>query len=235
MSVSQVKKRFGEMESFLRGDKEALRRLKLLKDDVNVLRTSLAAAIEAKELAETIKDAARERADKAETEAERLRAENERLCMQLKAVEAQSRLSESREQKLNQCEPEPSADRPEDHDHVECKKMLKSLRRALPQCPRLTSKESVRHSPSFIRQEFADGWSHHSIWTLGASVAIIAAHEGSVTIIDPIGVIFKREGDSALNGMAMNFIRWFGKNFKENLTPKRVNFGNSGPAELIDP
>jgi hypothetical protein len=51
MSVSQVKKRFSEFESFLKKDKEGLRRLKLLKDDVNVLRTSLATAEEAEQLA----------------------------------------------------------------------------------------------------------------------------------------------------------------------------------------
>ena len=46
MSVAQVKKRFSEFESYLRSDKEGQRRLKLLKDDVNVLRTSLATAEE---------------------------------------------------------------------------------------------------------------------------------------------------------------------------------------------
>jgi hypothetical protein len=79
MSVSQVKKRFSEFESYLGRDKEALRRLKLLKDDVNVLRTSLAAAEEKAELAEVVKNAARERADAAEMEVIALSSEVERL------------------------------------------------------------------------------------------------------------------------------------------------------------
>lgn len=79
MSVSQVKKRFAEMESYLGRDKEALRRLKLLKDDVNVLRTSLAAAEERVAEAEAVKDAARKRADEAELHVVALKAEVERL------------------------------------------------------------------------------------------------------------------------------------------------------------
>jgi len=78
MSVSQVKKRFAEMESYLGRDKEALRRLKLLKDDVNVLRTSLAAAEEKAVEAEAVKEAARKRADEAELQVHALKAEIER-------------------------------------------------------------------------------------------------------------------------------------------------------------
>ena len=79
MSVSQVKKRFGELESYLGRDKEALRRLKLLKDDVNVLRTSLAAAEAKAAEAESVKDAARKRADDAEMQVIALKSEIERL------------------------------------------------------------------------------------------------------------------------------------------------------------
>ena len=87
MSVSQVKKRFGEFESYLRGDKEGLRRLKLLKDDVNVLRTSLATAEENAEQCEVVKDAARDRADKAEAEAIELKRETERLNQKNESIE----------------------------------------------------------------------------------------------------------------------------------------------------
>ena len=90
MSVSQVKKRFSEFESFLKKDKEGLRRLKLLKDDVNFLRTSLAAAEEAEKLAIAVKDAARDRADKAESEASDLKLEIERLKQKKHAVELEN-------------------------------------------------------------------------------------------------------------------------------------------------
>ena len=90
MSVSQVKKRFSEFESFLKRDKEGLRRLKLLKDDVNVLRTSLAAAEEAEKLAIVVKDAARDRADKEESAAIELKLEIERLKQKQHAVELEN-------------------------------------------------------------------------------------------------------------------------------------------------
>lgn len=79
MSVAQVKKRFGEIESYLGRDKEAVRRLKLLKDDVNVLRTSLAAAEKKAEEAEVAKELARKRADDAELQFVELKAETDRL------------------------------------------------------------------------------------------------------------------------------------------------------------
>lgn len=241
MSVSQVKKRFAEMESYLGRDTEALRKLKLLKDDVNLLRTSLATAEEKADRAEAIKNAARKRADDAEMESHRLRAENDKLIMQLKTLEAQVLASRSKASDTEQEEDESelSEELPFGHDSVECKKLLKALRRSLPQCPKLTSKKSEGTCPSFIRQDFSQGWSHKSIWVLGASVAIIAAHEGGVTIVDPIGTAMGGSGvvPPHRDGMLINFVRWFGRNFKQRTgPPKRVYFGNAGKrAELVDP
>jgi len=79
MSVSQMKKRFSEFGAFLKKDKEGLRRLKILKEDVNALRTSLASAEEKAEQCQVVKDAARDRADKAEAAAIDLKLEVERL------------------------------------------------------------------------------------------------------------------------------------------------------------
>ena len=235
MSVSQVKKRFSEMESHLGRDKEGLRKLKLLKDEVNVLRTSLASTEDKVELADVIKTAARERADSAEQQAGELKKENESLRMQLRTVEFKMRLSESQQYIADEGDTEDADESEKSDGHVECKTLLKRLRRVLPQCPILTNKQTNRHCPTFIRQELAEGWSHSSIWALGASVAIIAAHEGGVTVVDPTGVIFMRDGDPKRSGMAMNFCRWFGRNLKIKYTKKSVHFGNTKPAELIDP
>jgi hypothetical protein len=241
MSVSQVKKRFAEFESYLRNDKEGLRRLKLLKDDVNVLRTSLAAAVEAKELAETIKDAARERADKTETQAAEAAMENERLRSVVSSLEARVRLNESQKHITivgceDDIENEDSSNAAETADGGEAKRVMKVLRRSLPQCPKLTSKQSSRHCPSFLRQGFSKGWSHSDMWILGASVAIIAAHEGAVTIVDPVGTEFGVGPRGVTKGMVGGFIRWFGKNFKKREgPPKRVYFGDKEPAQLADP
>jgi len=233
MSVSQVKKRFGEMESYLGRDKEALRKLKLLKDDVNVLRTSLATAEETLELAEVVKDAARERADKAESEAESLTVEIHRLTQKLSSLIGDLKIAT----KPNSIDAEEEIGVSASGDRVECKHVLNRLQRALPQCPKLTSKTSTRHCPSFIRQEIAEGWSHQKIWTLGAAVALIAAHEGAVTIVDPVGVEFVKDHKKVLSGLSINMVAWFGKNWKEDPEHKRkrVYFGNKGPAELSEP
>jgi hypothetical protein len=237
MSVSQVKKRFGEMEAYLRNDKEGLRRLKLVKDDVNVLRTSLASAIEAKETAEVIKDAARDRADVAEEERDTLRIELHNLkqhshSLVMRLAETIHKL-ESQQQDQNDDEDDEEDDC---DDHREAKKVLNALRKRLPSCPKLTSNESSRHNPAFIRQEISKGWSHSSIWTLGAAVAIIAAHEGAVTIVDPIGTTWICNEKRPTKGMIGSLIRWFGNNFKVSDEPRRrVYIGNTKPAELIDP
>lgn len=109
MSVSQVKKRFSEMESYLRGDKEGLRRLKLLKDDVNVLRTSLAAAEEKAEQCEVVKDAARDRADKAESEEIELKREVERLNQKNESIEHENDILRQRLEALQNRERVPFA------------------------------------------------------------------------------------------------------------------------------
>lgn len=192
MSVSQVKKRFEDMEGYLCRDKEGLRRLKLLKDDVNVLRTSLAAAVSAKEDAEAIKDAARERADKAEAECkeaklevERLAAENESLRFQLKSL-----------QPVAQSQANNDEDVGADEAERQFRSMIRSLRKRIGDVPRHKEIISVEKS-KFANdthmgdrgrisvwdvESFAKDWSHMEIWTLGAFVATWSLVWGGVTI-----------------------------------------------------
>lgn len=215
MSVSQVKKRFAEFESYLGRDKEGLRRLKLLKDDVNVLRTSLAAAEEAKQLAETIKDAARDRADKAETEAYELRLEvdslRQRVANLMRDLEAAAK-------------PDKAVIDIDDTDRMievgkysEARRTIKALRKVMPHCPRQTGdyKQHIRTksvAQYYLRHQIADGWSHMAMWKLGASVALIAAENGQVTIVDPVGVSGLERDDKTLDGFAFNFLTWFKNN-----------------------
>ena len=178
MSVAQVKKRFGEMESYLGRDKEALRRLKLLKDDVNVLRTSLAAAEEKAEQAEVVKNAARERADKAELNAEILHQENERLQSIIATLN--SRLSAA-ERPDN---PERNSEIKRADTEAEVKAMMKELRKLKPECPHMDSWTPRRFPKTMVynREDIAQGWSRKQIWALGATVAILAAMDGTIVI-----------------------------------------------------
>lgn len=215
MSVSQVKKRFGEFESYLRNDKEGLRRLKLLKDDVNVLRTDLASAMEAKETAEVIKDAARDRADAADEERDALRLEIHSLRQKVASLMADLASATKPD------EPLVESDDPERlievGEYAEARRTVKALRNVMPHCPKMLGDGKVhlrnRSIPQFyLRHKIAAGWSHNAMWRLGASVALIAAENGQVTVLDPIGIDGLGRDDQRLDGFAFNFLTWFQHN-----------------------
>jgi hypothetical protein len=206
MSVSQVKKRFGEFESFLRSDKEGLRRLKLLKDDVNVLRNDLAAATEAKETAEVVKDAARDRADAAEAEATALRLEVHSLQQQVSSLMTDlATVTKPGEKIIDKDDPNRLI---RGGDYDEYRDMVKRLRKILPHCPKPHQSGKRR---VFLREHFSEGFSHQSLWTIGASVVLIAACEGEVTIIDPLGLVLDRKQwtEASIRGLDVNVARWY--------------------------
>jgi hypothetical protein len=179
MSVSQVKKRFAEMESYLGRDKEALRRLKLLKDDVNVLRTSLAAAEEKAAEAEAVREAARKRADDAERQLLSSQQELDSLQQQLRSLIGQ----------LNDAiKPDEEAKEPFDQDvlpkHQDVKAVLKKLRKmdACLATPVDAFFSDGTKSVVFNRNDIAQGWAFDQLWKLGASVAVFTMVFGRMTI-----------------------------------------------------
>jgi hypothetical protein len=204
MSVAQVKKRFGEFESYLRRDTEGLRRLKLLKDDVNVLRTSLAAAQHAEETAKQIANIARERADKAEIELQAAINENRRLAAVVDSLRQQIASS------TKVTEHENVGETGSGGTFADLKSTVKRLRKTLPQCPRMVHQKYQRETEglAFRRDDFAKGWTHNDLWVLGAAVALIAAMDGQVTVMAEQrteDMIPKRSE----NGFATNMLKWF--------------------------
>lgn len=182
MSVSQVKKRFGEFESFLKKDKEGLRRLKLLKDDVNILRTDLASAIEAKAAAEEIKDAARARADSAEAERDALKLEAHSLKQQVASL-MMDLASATKPDEDPEAEPDVAPGR----FSQGMKSTLKSLMRGneLPRCPKPCDdyrRDGGHLCHTFYRNEISKGWSRRSLYLIGALVSIMVDVEGEVKI-----------------------------------------------------
>jgi hypothetical protein len=178
MSVSQVKKRFAEMESYLGRDKEALRRLKLLKDDVNVLRTSLAAAEEKAAEAEAVKESARKRADEAERQLLLVEQELDSLQQQLRSLMGEL---------VAATKPE-DAKEPFDPDvlpaHRDVKAVVKKLRK-MDAClapPVDAFFSDGTKSVVFNRNDIAQGWAFDQLWKLGASVAIFTMVFGRMTI-----------------------------------------------------
>jgi hypothetical protein len=214
MSVSQVKKRFAEFESYLRNDKEGLRRLKLLKDDVNVLRTSLAAAVEAKELAETIKDAARERADKAEAQA--TAHDNQRAAMEGEIMALKGRLAIITDT-LQKLQDDRIKERSEPADEEAAfKRMMRELSLHMEHCPQSlrTGGKIPSDTMWFNRSDFGGGWSHKVIWALGASVAALVALNGQIVVFtdETIGTM-KRKG--RMHSAVRTHIRWFKRNIRK--------------------
>lgn len=215
MSVAQVKKRFGEMESYLGRDKEALRRLKLLKDDVNILRTSLAAAEEKAEQAEIVKNAARDRADKAEFEAEELKADLERLRSVVGGLQAKAELlTEQLSQAID--DRQKQSVEPADREAA-FKRMMRQLRDRMEFCP--VSPRNGGKIPSetmwFNKSDFTTGWSHNEIWMLGASVAALVTFFGQIVLFsdETVRTMVKKE---RLGSYARPLTRWFSKNIRKD-------------------
>jgi len=174
---AKVKKRFEEMQTYLGRDTEGLKKLKLLKDDVNELRTSLAAAKEQLEQAVAIKDAARERADAAEAELARVRLEQDRLNQMLQGLAQRATAAELEIKKLSASDDD-AVDGVTDSDatEAEIKSTVKAMRRRMKYCPGPVS------SHTYDRESLAPSWSHPDIWLLGAAVATLVAMRGHITI-----------------------------------------------------
>lgn len=178
MSVSQVKKRFSEFESFLKKDKEGLRRLKLLKDDVNVLRTSLAAAEEKAEQLEVIKNAARERADAAESERDTLKLEVHNLKQHAASLMFDLALVTKPKDETA------TGDLQVKGSYAEVKAVLKKVMKQIRQMPIHNRRILIdeRYQSEFTKEDLISGWSYNSIWTLGAIVALWSYTWGSIVI-----------------------------------------------------
>jgi hypothetical protein len=213
MSVSQVKKRFAEMESYLGRDKEALRRLKLLKDDVNVLRTSLSAAEEKAVEAEAVKEAARKRADDADIVADALKTECDRLNavatgLEAKAAILTAQLSDAiNERHDRNIEP---ADQ-----EAAFKKMMRDLTKHREYCaesPRNGGK-IPKNTMWYNRNDLAHGWSRKEIWALGASIAALVALLGQVVIFTDETVRTMAKKDR-LRSFSLPLARWMKKNIR---------------------
>lgn len=215
MSVAQVKKRFGEMESYLGRDKEALRRLKLLKDDVNVLRTSLASAEEKAEQAEIIKEAARRRADEAEAAVGELQLEMERLRTVAAGLQSKTELlTEQLTQALD--ERQKKNVEPADKEAA-FKRMMRQLQDRTEFCP--VSPKNGGKIPNdtmwFNKSDFCTGWSHNEIWALGASMAALVTFFGTVVLFSD-ETVRTMEKKNRIGSYVRPLMRWFSKNIRKD-------------------
>lgn len=180
MSISQIKRRFEQFESYLGRDVQGLGKLKALKDAVNELRTSLAQseakaaeqAAMAGKLAQRSRELSREK-EEADVEIHRLQQVVANLKRDLRAAQAQ---------------PETSDQESEGGDsEAHIKGVVKRLRRSVRTCPKASRVSGEfddlgNKARVWKRESLADGWSHEAIWNLGASVAVLLFVFGTVVL-----------------------------------------------------
>lgn len=212
MSVQQVKKQFEELRGYLGHDVKGLERLKSLKDAVNVLRTSLAAAQEQAAASTAAVSQLVSRALAAETalasagvELQSLRQQVANLTRELAAATKVAPAQEEAEDTAATTEPIP--------DLAAMKTVVKRLRTHLSYCPP-AAKATQRLSGRiriYTRESFSAGWSHEALWVLGASVALLCRMSEQVVICTDER-IEDLAADENHEGFGRNLIQWFGKN-----------------------
>lgn len=224
--VAQVKKRFGEFETYLRKDTEGLRRLKLLKDDVNVLRTSLAAAQAEREAAVASMEVARKRADKAETLAAEISDENRRLRDQVVSLRwhCDSHRAKDTADDVNSCIDG-------NNEYAKASGVVQRLRKMLPTCPPQNGSHiahrAVRLPVYVYREDIAKGWTYTDIWLIGAATAVLSAIGGSVTVVaknslKDIKVPEGIQGKNGDTGLGIKCLKWFRTRIDWRLPPQVV-------------
>ena len=211
MSISQLKKQFEELAAYLGRDVHGLEKLRKLKESFTEVRTQLASAVQSAEIAKTNLDAAFNETIKAKSELEEMRLENHRL----------RQVSENLTRDISAAKkPEASPDADDSEvplKHKQYRAVIKELRRHVSKCPSATSATRHRSSASrtYDRDSFSKGWSHKAIWILGASVAILAAFAGEVTISSNETIADLEQYDPKNPNGKHQFIQWMRDNFDD--------------------
>ncbi len=203
MSVAQVKKQFEELATYLGRDERGLEKLRTLKDAVNTLRTGLASANQKAQDATDKMELAMSASVTAEVDLKEARLEIHRLRQ---IVE---NLTHDMGRVSSPATDEDDDSVPKAATHREHRAVMKSLRRHLRTCPKPVNRAKQLKSMVFERASFAKGWSHESLWILGASVALLSAFDGEVTIVS--GERFT-DMETKTEETARQFVQWFRNN-----------------------
>lgn len=230
---AKVKRRFEEMQAYLGRDTEGLKKLKLLKDDVNELRTSLAAAKEQLEQMVAIKDAARERADAAEAELVRVRLEQDRLNQMLQGLARRATAAEVEIKKLTTSDD--IVDTPDAAQSTETmpasiqavyatlRKLRKIITRRPPEVRSVRVAGVVTQVPLYRLGAVLEDWTHNRIWALGAFVAIQSQVDSAVVITgnaEPNLLTYVRQNPGSALGDALD--TWM----RDSVDAATVNMAN---------
>lgn len=203
MSVSQVKKNFEELTTYLGRDVAGLEKLRKLKDAVNVLRTNLAAAAESEQRAIQCRELAVAELNDLKTESRENRLECHRL--QQKVENLTKRLADATASNATDKEAEDDIPTSGVSKSAQFAGTIKELRRNMKTCPPLVAKRGS----TFVvnRSSIAKGWSRQDMWTLGASVALLSAFDGEVLVLSD--EMIRQIGDEKSR---LEVVKWFSKN-----------------------
>ena len=226
MSISQIKRRFEQFETYLGRDAQGLGKLKALKDAVNELRTSLAQletkatehAATADRLAQRCRVLSNEK-ESADIEIHRLRQVVSNLERELRSAWSSTRSDDTLDATNDSTDSSVGTER-------EIKLIVKKLRRRSLVCPKATrvSREMDRFdgfARAWNRESIAEGWSGDAIWTLGASVAVLVAMAGVVVIETDLLVdsMTRFHDPNSDESCSRQFFQWFRKNIDD--TPQK--------------
>ena len=248
---TRIKERFKEMMTYLGRDTKGVEMLKLLKDDVNELRKSLAAAEEAVKQAEVSKLVVSQRAEAAETELANVKLEACNLRQQITSLTGKLNAAlKDMEEATDPEEDEEDLEKDADTCLLEMKSAVKRLRKIVRWRPKPDSHCKTTFSGTtevFNRESLSKGWSHNSLWLLGASIAVTVELCGTVIVKSSRSVGFYT--NAALDrhpGVAKAMICWVSgdtvnelieKKYQKKLNTRDIN-GALGVkhlnAEIID-
>lgn len=176
MSVSQVKKRFDDLESYLGRDVAGREKLRQLKDSVGVLRNSLSAAESRADDAIRCRDHAHAQSVADKHAADLANAECNRLRQIVENLTRDNRLLSSRIEAMNNQGDNEQVLASNESDAI---KTVKRLKRNVSVCPQPSPCDDGRRAVvdvhKFKISKFAKDWSYESIWTLGAAVAVLSS------------------------------------------------------------
>ncbi len=231
MSVSQIKKQFEELAAYLGKDVTGQAKLKKLKDAVKELRTQLASA-QAKEAKAT---------SQADVLAECCRAKDRELSSATVEFQRWRQIAANLSREVEAAKARDATVQPshgdfentgeETYTELELKRVIKRLRHKQSMCPESTRKiRDLRGSENdwinvWDRHAIAKGWSHESLWALGATMAILAEFFGVAAIESQSRTRKNLVPTHDANSDACVFrhvIGWLSKNIGEPPTSQRT-------------
>ncbi len=241
MSVQKVKDRFEDLQTYLGRDVTGLKKLKELKDAVNILRTSLASANEKASECESTKQTLLLRALKAESAMNDLRENTHRLKQQSDNLIRELRVATS----LQSDSTGNDKSNAKACDQTLMTSIIKRVRNHISDCPEPTAIPKFKHNSSrdkqntwamYQRESLSRGWSHESLWLLGASVALLSAFFGEVRIEtnENLSEFIKEDGEH--EGFGRHLIKWLAKHHKQSLGMPDKATGSLKPVddEILD-